>query len=279
MIKIYEDIKEFIKDESINNLEYKLSKNCYVVKIYDDNFELIAEKGNNSELFVHGDISLVPELVHNMISLGLTFESYLMNKELSIVFNEVYTKILGGVFIDITCPIDKYVSMKYIAGNLDYCIVAGGCFWCAGKPYYEYEGINHVLSGYTGGNKVSPAYEEVKSQSTHHLEAIKLIYDKSIISFSEILDIYFDTIDPYDAGGQFIDRGESYTTAIFYKNLEEKEVIENYISIYEEKYGKGVAVKVKPEEIFYMAEDYHQDYALKNPELMEKELIESGRKK
>ncbi len=122
MIKIYEDIKEFIKDESISNLEYKLSKNCYIVKIYNANCELIAEKGNDSELFVHGDISLIPELVHNMISLGLTFESYLMKKELSIAFDEAYTKILGGYFINVSCPIDKYVAMKYIAGNFDYSV-------------------------------------------------------------------------------------------------------------------------------------------------------------
>ena len=169
--------------------------------------------------------------------------------------------------------------MKYVAGNIDYFVAAGGCFWCSGKPYYEYDGIIHVLSGYTGGNKILPTYEEVKSQTTHHLESIKLIYDKNIISFEEVLDIYFDTIDPYDEGGQFIDRGESYTTALFYNNLSIKEEIDNYISMYEKKYGGKVVVKVLPEEVFYMAEDYHQDFALKNPELMEKELIESGRKK
>ena len=111
------------------------------------------------------------------------------------------------------------------------------------------------------------------------MEAIKLIYDKNVISYSEILDIYFDTIDPYDVGGQFIDRGESYTTAIFYNSLSMKEEIIKYISSYDKKYGGSVVVKVLPEEVFYMAEEYHQDYALKNPELMEKELIESGRKK
>ncbi len=277
MLKIYEDIKEFV-DINLES-EYKFSKDCYLLKVYDESCELFAEKGLDSELFIHGEVSLVPELVHNMISLGLCFDSYIMNNELSMAFNEAYTKILGGHFVSLVCPIDKYVSMKYVAGNMCSCVVAGGCFWCAGKPYYEYDGILHVLSGYTGGNKILPKYEEVKSQVTHHLEAIKLIYDKNIISYSEILDIYFDTIDPYDDGGQFIDRGESYTTAIFYNSLSMKKEILEYISSYEKKYSGKVAVKVLPEEVFYMAEDYHQDYALKNPELMEKELIESGRKK
>lgn len=277
MIKIYEDIKEFIEVDV--DLEYKFSKDCYVLKVYDSDYELIVQKSKDSELFVHGAVSLIPELVHNMISLGLCFDSYIMSLELSKAFNEAYTKIMGGHFVSLLCPIDKYVSMKYVADNIKSCVLAGGCFWCSGKPYYEYDGILHVLSGYTGGNKILPAYEEVKSQTTHHLEAIKLIYDKTIISYSEILDIYFDTIDPYDAGGQFIDRGESYTTCIFYNSLSMKEKILEYISSYEKKYGRGVAVKVLPECVFYMAEDYHQDYALKNPELMEKELIESGRKK
>lgn len=277
MLKIYEDIKEFV-DINLES-EYKFSKDCYLLKVYDESCELFAEKGLDSELFIHGEVSLVPELVHNMISLGLCFDSYIMSLELSNAFNEAYTKIMRGHFISLSCPIDKYVSMKYVDDNIEYCVLAGGCFWCSGKPYYEYDGILHVLSGYTNGNKIAPSYEEVKSQTTHHLEAIKLIYDKNVISYSEILDIYFDTIDPYDAGGQFIDRGESYTTAIFYNSLSMKEEILKYISSYEKKYGGSVVVKVLPEEVFYMAEEYHQDYALKNPELMEKELIESGRKK
>lgn len=280
MIKIYEDIKEFIGNNvGIGDIEYKFSKNCYLLKVYDETCELIVEKGIDSELFVTGSVSLMGELVENMIQLGLCFETYVMTMELSEAFNKKYVEILGGSFISVECPIKGYVSMKYVPSDIFSCVLAGGCFWCVGKPYYEYEGILRVFSGYTSGNKVLPIYEEVKSQSTHHLEAIKLIFDSKLITYEDILDIYFETIDPYDDGGQFIDRGESYTTCIFYNSLAMKEKVLNYISNFEEKYDKKVAVKVLPEEVFYMAEEYHQDYALKNPELMEKELIESGRKK
>ena len=98
------------------------------------------------------------------------------------------------------------------------CILAGGCFWCMAKPYYEYDGIINVYSGYSGGDEINPTYEEVKQQKTHHLECVKLVYDPNIINYIDILNIYFDTIDPFDDGGQFIDRGKSYQLAVFYQD-------------------------------------------------------------
>ena len=279
MLKIYEDIKEFVGNLGVGENEYKFSKNCYLLKVYDESCELYAEKGIDSELLVTGSVSLVAELVKNMISLGLSFDSYYMTKELSATFNKEYVNILGGHFEELECPIKGYVSMKYVPGNICSCVLAGGCFWCVGKPYYEYDGVITVYFGYTGGNKIMPEYEEVKSQTTHHLEAIKLIFDQTVITYEDLLDIYFETIDPFDDKGQFIDRGESYTTCIFYKDDDMKNIINSYIKSKEVEYGKKICVKVLPETIFYMAEEYHQDYALKNPELMEKELIESGRKK
>lgn len=162
--------------------------------------------------------------------------------------------------------------------NEKYCILAGGCFWCASKPYYEYEGIKKVYSGYSGGDEINPTYEQVKKQQTKHMESIKITYDENIISYKEILDIYFDTIDPFDDGGQFIDRGYSYSTAIFYQDEDMLNIIKKYIEEYESKISKKVLVKILPEKEFYMAEEYHQDFAIKNPQEMEKELIESGRK-
>ena len=160
---------------------------------------------------------------------------------------------------------------------MKHCVLAGGCFWCMAKPYYEYDGIINVYSGYSGGTEVNPTYEEVKSQKTSHLECVKLIYDEKIINYIDILNIYFETIDPVDDGGQFIDRGNSYTTAIFYQDEEMKEVIENFLSEKQKLYERKIVVKVLKESLFYMAEDYHQDYAIKNPELMLEELKLSGR--
>lgn len=163
--------------------------------------------------------------------------------------------------------------------NLDYCILAGGCFWCIAMPYYDCNGVKQVISGYAGGTEVNPTYEEVKAQKTHHLESIKIIYDTTILSYHDILSIYFDAIDPFDEGGQFIDRGESYTTAVFIKNEEMKKEASSFIKDIERKTLKKVHVKILDESTFYVAEEYHQDYCLKNPEEMEKELILSGRKK
>ena len=160
---------------------------------------------------------------------------------------------------------------------MKHCVLAGGCFWCMAKPYYEYDGIINVYSGYSGGTEINPTYEEVKSQKTSHLECVKLIYDDKTINYIDILNIYFETIDPFDDGGQFIDRGNSYTTAIFYQDEEMKEVIENFLSEKQKLYERKIVVKVLKESLFYMAEDYHQDYAIKNPELMLEELKLSGR--
>ena len=161
--------------------------------------------------------------------------------------------------------------------TIKYCILAGGCFWCMAKPYYEYDGILNVYSGYSGGDEIAPTYEEVKSQKTHHMECVKLVYDCSIISYKEILEIYFETIDPFDEDGQFIDMGYSYSTALFYQNEEMKEEIISFLYNKQLLYNKKIKVKVMKEKDFYMAEEYHQDYAIKNPEKMEKELILSGR--
>ena len=162
--------------------------------------------------------------------------------------------------------------------NFSYCILAGGCFWCMAKPYYEYEGIIKVYSGYSGDTLENAVYEKVKSQMTSHREVVKLEYDESVISYKEILDIYFDTIDPFDEGGQFIDRGNSYTTAIYYHSDDMKKEALEYIQNLEEKYKRKIVVEVLHEVPFYMAEEYHQDYAIKNPVAMEEELIISGRR-
>lgn len=160
-----------------------------------------------------------------------------------------------------------------------YCILAGGCFWCISMPYYEIKGINKIISGFCGGTEINPTYEDVKAQKTTHMESIKIVYDESIISYKEILKIFFDNIDPFDDGGQFIDRGYSYTTAIFYQNDLMKDYILDYINIFEAKHDKKVCVKVLKESEFYLAEEYHQDFSIKNKDLMAKELVISGRKK
>ena len=157
---------------------------------------------------------------------------------------------------------------------------AGGCFWCMIKPFDKYEGVKEVLSGYTGGHVENPTYEMIKSQTTGHREAVEITFDERYITFKELLKIFFQIIDPTDEAGQFIDRGESYTTAVFYHNEEQKQITEAYIEELQAsgKYEKPIVTKVLPVAPFYLAEDYHQNYYKKNPEAYAKEYEESGRK-
>ena len=155
---------------------------------------------------------------------------------------------------------------------------AGGCFWCV-TPIYKMYGVEKVICGYCGGDEVNPTYDEVKHQKTGHRETIKLVYDPEKVSYEKLLDIYFANVDPFDAEGQFIDKGFSYTLAIFYSTEEEKEEAAAKISKIESESGKKVEVPLLSYKKFYEAEEYHQDYYLKNPEAFEKEMIESGRRK
>ena len=152
---------------------------------------------------------------------------------------------------------------------------AGGCFWCITPTFKEIDGVIDVTSGYCGGDEINPTYEQVKSQLTKHRETIKIEYDEDKVNYEELLDIFLNNVDIYDDGGQFIDRGYSYTLAIYYVDDYQKEVIENTFK----KYEKPLCISVEKYKVFYDAEEYHQDYYLKHPKEFEEELINSGRKK
>ncbi len=154
---------------------------------------------------------------------------------------------------------------------------AGGCFWCV-TPIYKMYGVDKVVCGYSGGDEVNPTYEDVKHQKTGHRETIMLEYDPAKVSFEKLLDIFFANVDPFDPEGQFIDKGFSYTLAIYYTSEEEKKLAQARIEKLRTDSQKDVFVAIEPFKSFYEAEEYHQDYYLKNPEAFEKELIESGRK-
>ncbi|MBQ4637185.1 MAG: peptide-methionine (S)-S-oxide reductase MsrA [Clostridia bacterium] len=156
---------------------------------------------------------------------------------------------------------------------------AGGCFWCITPDFKETNGVIDVISGYSGGDEADPSYKEVKNQQTGHRETIRVDYDDSEISFERLFDIFINGVDPFDEGGQYIDRGHSYTLAVYYTDETEKDAAQNGISALEKESGKKVYISVEPFKSFYTAEEEHQDYYLKHPEEFEKELIESGRKK
>jgi len=156
---------------------------------------------------------------------------------------------------------------------------AGGCFWCITPTFREMAGVQNVISGYSGGAEVNPSYEDVKKQKTSHRETIRIDYDPENVSFRELFDIFLNGVDPFDPDGQFIDRGHSYTLAVYYLSQEQKRIAEEGIRQLEAESGQKVFISVEPYQNFYTAEEYHQNYDLKNPEAFEKELIESGRKK
>ena len=158
---------------------------------------------------------------------------------------------------------------------------AGGCFWCMVKPFHKYEGVERVISGYTGGHVDNPTYQQVCSEPTGHLEAVEITFDPEVISYEELLRIYWRQIDPTDGGGQFNDRGESYRPAIFYHSEEQRDAAERSKQEVEDsgRFDRPIEVDIRPAKTFWEAEDYHQDYYKKNPFRYEMYRVGSGRAK
>lgn len=161
----------------------------------------------------------------------------------------------------------------------EYATFAGGCFWCMVKPFDRYDGVEEVISGYTGGHVPNPTYELVCTETTGHKEAVQIIFDPERISYQELLDIFWKQIDPTDAGGQFFDRGSSYQTAIFYHTEEQKNIAEQSKADLEQsgKFIQPIATQILAAQEFYPAEDYHQDYYKKNPTHYNRYHVGSGR--
>ena len=149
--------------------------------------------------------------------------------------------------------------------ELSTAIFAGGCFWCMEKPFEELDGVAEVVSGYTGGTSEDPTYEDYGGGG--HVEAVRVSYDPERTSYRQLLDVFWMQIDPTDPGGQFGDRGRSYTTAIFDLDGEQKRLAERSKADLEQRriFEKAIVTPVIPAGRFYQAEEYHQDYYKKNP--------------
>ena len=154
---------------------------------------------------------------------------------------------------------------------------AGGCFWCITPDFQETAGVLTVTSGYSGGDEISPSYEDVKHQRTGHRETICIEFDPAEVTFRQLLQTFLWSVDPFDSGGQFIDRGFSYTLAVYYLDDAQKAIAEELLAQLEQEAGKKPFIALEPYKNFYTAEEYHQDYDLKNPEAFRRELIDSGR--
>jgi peptide-methionine (S)-S-oxide reductase len=166
------------------------------------------------------------------------------------------------------------VSLMLITGttitaatNLEKATFAGGCFWCMEHPFDEIPGVVSVTSGYTGGNKKSPTYEEVSAGGTGHAESIQIVYDPARVNYEKLLDVFWHNIDPVAKDRQFCDTGHQYRSAIFYHNEEQHRLALQSKGILEKNktFKEPIATEIVQAAQFYPAEDYHQHYYKKNP--------------
>ena len=146
------------------------------------------------------------------------------------------------------------------ADKKDKAYFAGGCFWCVEESFEKLQGVEEVISGYSGGTTQNPTYKEVTYGNTGHFEVVEIIYDKKVITYKELLDNFWINIDPFDAFGQFCDKGYSYRSVAFYQTDEEKSLIKKDMRDLENKFNKKVVTYIRNFKKFYKAEEYHQDF-------------------
>ena len=161
-------------------------------------------------------------------------------------------------FIIIFIVLTKF-NFSYSAEK-DKAYFAGGCFWCVEESFEKLNGVEEVISGYSGGITENPTYKEVTYGNTGHFEVVEVIYNKNIISYEKLLENFWINIDPFDAYGQFCDKGYSYKSVAFYQNTDEKKLIEKNVKELENRFNKKVVTYIRDFEKFYRAEDYHQDF-------------------
>lgn len=152
--------------------------------------------------------------------------------------------------------------------NLATATFAGGCFWCMEGPFDKLEGVRSTTSGYTGGTKVNPTYNEVSSGGTGHVEAVEVVYDPTQVSYETLLEVFWKNVDPVDPRGQFCDKGSQYQAKIFAHDDQQQSLAEQSkaaLSTQRQFQKNPIVTAIEPAQTFYPAEDYHQDYYLKHP--------------
>ena len=161
---------------------------------------------------------------------------------------------------------------------MKYAYFAGGCFWCITPFFTRLPGVGAVTSGFSGGNEPNPSYEDVKHQKTGHRETISIEYDPAQMDFDTLLRVFLQNVDPYDGGGQYIDRGRSYTLAVYYQDENELNAARRQLDALKAESGEAPQVALEPFKFFCPAGEEHQYLYLRHPEEFEKEMEESGRR-
>lgn len=177
---------------------------------------------------------------------------------------------IGGVYIyrivSEDVPVARTDRASVPKEDIQTAIFAGGCFWCMEPPFEKLDGVISAESGYTGGHTEDPTYDEVCSHTTGHLEAVKVTFDSRIVHYDELLEVFWRSMDPTDAGGQFGDRGESYLSAIFVANEEQRQTAKESKKKLDDsgRFDRDIVTPIRDATTFFLAEDYHQDYYIKN---------------
>jgi peptide methionine sulfoxide reductase msrA/msrB len=191
---------------------------------------------------------------------------YVMRSRKITISAAVFLVIISiGVIIVLNISADNDEKTMKSAGALEKATLAGGCFWCMESPYEKLDGVVDVVSGYSGGTGENPTYEDYGKKG--HVEVVQITYDPTVITYAQILDVFWRQVDPTDPGGQFVDRGVYYRTVIFYHNDEQMRIAEESKMALDAsgRFRKPIVTEILKADTFYPAEDYHQDFAEKNP--------------
>ena len=175
--------------------------------------------------------------------------------------------MLVAIFILLTFAGGRAVSREVPNSNLAKATFAGGCFWCMEPPYDKLDGVISTTSGYTGGTKAHPTYEEVSAGITGHAEAVEVLYDPRKVAYADLLEVFWRNIDPTTDDRQFCDKGRQYRTAIYYHNEEQGRLAEQSKQAVEQSknFSEPILTEITAATAFYPAEEYHQDFYVKNP--------------
>lgn len=164
------------------------------------------------------------------------------------------------MFRSLALMIAMAAGQPALADDIRTTVVAGGCFWCVEADFEKVQGVREVVSGYSGGTTNNPTYRTIKGSG--HYEVVQITYDADVVSYTQLLQAFFRSVDPTDAGGQFCDRGDSYRTAVFVANAEERAIAEAVKAQAQRDLGQQVVTPILDAATFHEAEDYHQDYYL-----------------
>lgn len=178
----------------------------------------------------------------------------------------IFLAIISIILFSILFDRNEKSEMIFIEEGFEFAIFAGGCFWCVESDFDKVSGVVETISGYSGGSEENPTYGQVSSGKTGHAESVRVIYDPSMVSYAELLNSFWKQINPTDPDGQFVDRGKQYRSVIFYHNEEQRTLAEASKQELDNSgiFDNPIVTEIIPLEVFYVAEEYHQNYHEKN---------------